>query len=113
MLGLLSKLNIVDNSGITLGRLIKILKPNKKHGAKIGDIVLISTLKSLSTSKFTKGSLAKALIIRTKFSKFGDNAAIIINDKLLPVGSRIRGPLPNILNKNLKLITITAPSIII
>jgi large subunit ribosomal protein L14 len=113
MLGLLSKIKIVDNTGIIQGRCIKILKPNKKDGAIVGDVILISVLKSLSNSKFSPGSLAKALIIRSKFSSFSDNAGIIINDKSLPVGSRIRGPVSFKLNKNIKLITIASANTII
>ena len=106
MLGLLSKIKIIDNSGVLRGRIIKIIKPNKKDGASIGDVVLISVLKYLSKSKYSAGSLAKVLIIRTKFSKFSENAGIVINEKNLPVGSRVRGPMPTILNKNIKLKTI-------
>lgn len=109
MLGLLSKLSIVDNSGIKTGRIIKILKPNKNQGAKIGDVVLITTMKWKFKSRFKKGSLAKALIIRTKFFKYGDNAGVVVNDKYLPIGSRIKGPLSNQLKKYLKIVTITTP----
>ena len=113
MLGLLSKIKIIDNSGIIIGRCIKILKPNKLDSAKIGNIVLISILKTWTHSKFKKGSLAKVLIVRTKYNNFGDNAGIIINEKGLPVGSRVRGPLPFNLNRKIKLATISAASSVV
>lgn len=113
MLGLLSKIRIIDNSGIIYGRCIKILKPNKLDRASIGDVVLISILKTWTYSKFKSGTLAKVLIVRTKFNNFGDNAGILINEKGLPIGSRVRGPLPLKLNKKIKLATIAAASSVI
>jgi large subunit ribosomal protein L14 len=113
MLGLLSKIKIIDNSGIIYGRCIKIVKPNKLDEATIGDIILISILKTWTHSKFKKGNLAKVLITRTKFNNFGDNAGIILNEKRLPIGSRVRGPLPFRLNRNVKLSTITGLSTIV
>jgi large subunit ribosomal protein L14 len=113
MLGLLSKIKIVDNSGAVLGRCIKILKPNKKDKARVGDIILISIIKSLSRSKYSVGTMAKVLIIRTKSMSFSDNAGIIMNDKNLPVGSRVKGPVPIKLNKNIKLLSLVSPKTII
>ena len=113
MLGLLSKIRIIDNSGIIYGRCIKILKPNKLDRASIGDVILITILKTWSHSKFKKGSLAKVLIVRTRYNKFGDNAGLIINEKGLPIGSRVRGPMPFNLNKKIKLASIAAASSVI
>lgn len=113
MLGLLSKIKIIDNSGIIYGRCIKILKPNKLDRASIGDVILISILKTWTHSKFKNGNLAKVLIVRTRFKNFNDNAGIIINEKGLPIGSRVRGPLPFKLNKKIKLASITASSSVV
>jgi len=113
MLGLLSKIKIADNSGAIMGRCIKILKPNKLDKAQIGDIILISIIKSLSRSKYSVGTMAKVLIIRSKSMSFSDNAGIILNEKNLPVGSRVKGPVPVRLNKNIKLLTLVSPKTII
>jgi large subunit ribosomal protein L14 len=67
MLGLLSKVKIIDNSGCLLGRCIKILKPGKAL-ATIGDIIIISVLKTSSGSSIVKGDIHKALIVRTTYN---------------------------------------------
>lgn len=113
MLGLLSKIKIIDNTGVLIGRCIKILRPNKLDCATIGDIIQISVLKTLPKSKFVKGSILKILIVRCKYLLFSDNAGLIINEKLLPIGNRIKGPMLMKLNKNIKLITLAAPYTVI
>ena len=63
-------LKVSDNSGAKLVKCIKILKGFKKKYAKLGDIIVVSVLelrnKSKSSSKVLKGSVLKALIVRTK-----------------------------------------------
>lgn len=71
MIRLLSKVKIIDNSGGLLGRCIKILKPKvqgspKKAYASVGDLILISVLKTIPGSKIKKGDLFKAVVVRTK-----------------------------------------------
>jgi len=100
MIQLLTKVNIVDNSGALLGRCIKILKPHNRDYAKIGDLILVSILdiakvegatstshrggpaggkKTPSTSirdinKIKKGTMFKALVVRTKTKAFASAA---------------------------------------
>ena len=68
MISLLTKVHIIDNSGGILGRCIKILKPLKQH-AKVGDLILISVIKTVSGSKeffkVQKGDVVKAIVVRT------------------------------------------------
>jgi ribosomal protein L14 len=76
MIGLLTKVNILDNSGGLEGKCIKILKPKstksgrKQRTAKVGDVILISITKALPSritgKKKEKGSIFKALVVRTK-----------------------------------------------
>lgn len=61
MIGLLSKVIIIDNSGGLIGRCIKLFKPR----AHIGDIIIVSVIKTTSGSLIQKGDIHKALIVRT------------------------------------------------
>lgn len=99
MIQLNSKLNIIDNSGAKIVRCIKVLK-NAKY-AKSGDIIVVSILKALPNKKVKAGEVHKALIIYTKkkvkrlngsFVNLGKNAAILLNSKELPQGSRVLAP---------------------
>ena len=109
MIGLLSKVNIIDNSGGQIGRCIKVLKPGKKPLAKIGDVIIVSILK-FSGNSVKKGEIYKALVVRTiKESKtrWSSNAVILIKDlDLQPIGTRIKGPISSYIN-NLKIMTLT------
>lgn len=97
MIQLLTRVRIIDNSGGIEGRCIKILQPKNVKHAKIGDIILISVIKSLSSSNIKKGDTLKAIIVRSKSSnsidyRWSDNAVILLSSKdLSPIGSRIKG----------------------
>jgi large subunit ribosomal protein L14 len=101
MIQLLTKVNIIDNSGGLIGRCIKILSPHGRDYAKVGDIILVSikeTIKSSNTrdsqlkgNKLTKGSMFKALVVRTKSScgvlhkklaKYDDNAVVLLKSNV-------------------------------
>jgi len=112
MIGLLSKVVIIDNSGGLIGRCIKVLKPNIKYPlGKIGDVIIVSVIKISSGSLIQKGDIHKALIVRTtKINnnvKWSTNAVILIKGlDLQPLGTRIKGPISNKIN-SLKVITLT------
>lgn len=99
-----TNLIVSDNSGI---RKTKCIHVYKKSIAKIGDFILVTVrqIKKKKTSKFnfTKGSLFKALVIRTKFThrntktgslKFNENSIILLNKQNQPIGTRVFGPVP-------------------
>lgn len=112
-----SILQVSDNSGAKLLKCIKILGGYKKKNAKVGDIVVTSVQalrnKSKITSKVKKGEVYKAFLIRTKkrlikkdgtlisCSKRGKraNAAVLLNKKSNPIGTRITEPVPFKLKK--------------
>jgi len=122
-----SILQIADNSGAKTVKCIKVLGGYKKKTAKLGEIIVVSIQelrnKSKITSKVKKGEVYKALIIRTKKTlqkKDGTivsctkrtkngNAAVLINKKGNPIGTRITEPVPFKLRKNqyLKFINIS------
>jgi len=96
-----TRLNVADNSGAKEIMCIKVLGGSKRRYATVGDVIVASVKKALPTGKVKKGKVVKAVIVRTKkeiqrengsLIRFDDNAAVIIDDKKNPIGTRIFGP---------------------
>ena len=96
-----SVLNVADNSGAKVVKCIKVLGGSRRRYAGIGDIVVVSVSEALPNSKVKKGSIMKAVIVRTKrenrradgsYIRFDDNSAVILSANKEPVGTRIFGP---------------------
>jgi len=94
-------LNVADNSGVKLAQCIKVLGGTHRRYAKIGDIVVVAVKEALPTSTIKKGSVEKAVVVRTHkeyrrpdgtYIRFDDNACVIIDAALNPKGKRIFGP---------------------
>jgi large subunit ribosomal protein L14 len=109
-----TKLRIIDNSGARTSQCIKVLGGFKKRYAKVGDSIITSTKKVKSglgantRSKVKKGSVNKAVVLRTtkpihrkdgSTIKFSENAAMLLNQQGNPVGTRIIGLIPKELKK--------------
>jgi large subunit ribosomal protein L14 len=101
MISLLTTVQIIDNSGGIVGRCIKILKPHNRNYGKLGDLILVSILKTIPSSKIRKGEVYKATIVRTKTGNisFDTNAVMLVKTSpkttdLTPIGSSIKGVLP-------------------
>ncbi|MEI6092883.1 MAG: 50S ribosomal protein L14 [bacterium] len=101
MIQIESVLNVADNSGAKSVFCIKVLGGSRRRYARIGDIIVVSIKTAIPLSKLKKGSIAKAVVVRTRkelgredgsYIRFDDNAAVIINDQNEPVGTRIFGP---------------------
>jgi large subunit ribosomal protein L14 len=80
---------------------IKVLGGSKRRYASVGDIIVASVKKAIPNGKVAKGKVVKAVVVRTKkeiqrengsLIRFDDNAAVIIDDKKEPIGTRIFGP---------------------
>lgn len=96
-----SYLNVADNSGAKQVMCFKVLGGTRRRYATIGDIIVVSIKDALPTSKVKKGAVMKAVVVRTKkeilrpdgsYIRFDDNAAVLLNNNLEPVGTRIFGP---------------------
>ena len=96
-----TRLNVADNSGAKEIMCIKVLGGSKRRYASVGDVIVASVKKALPTGKVKKGKVIKAVIVRTSKEiqrengsviRFDDNAAVIIDDKKNPIGTRIFGP---------------------
>ena len=96
-----SRLKVADNTGARELLVIKVLGGSRKHYAGVGDIVVASVKKAAPNSAIKKGTIVKAVLVRTKkpYSRedgstirFDDNAAVIVNEDQRPIGTRIFGP---------------------
>ncbi len=96
-----TRLNVADNSGAKEIMCIKVLGGSKRRYATVGDIIVASVKKALPTGKVKRGKVVKAVVVRThkeiqrdngSLIRFDDNAAVIINDKKEPIGTRILVP---------------------
>jgi len=94
-------LNVADNSGAKLLQCIKVLGGTGIRYAYIGDIIVCSVKQTIPGSNIKKGSVVKAVIVRTKnptkrddgsYIRFDENAAVILDKQNNPVGTRIFGP---------------------
>jgi large subunit ribosomal protein L14 len=101
MIQMQSYLTVADNSGAKKIQCIKVLGGTRRKYARIGDIIVASVKEALPNSKVKKGELHRAVIVRTRkelgrpdgsYIRFGDNAAVLINNQGLPIGTRVFGP---------------------
>jgi large subunit ribosomal protein L14 len=101
MIQMQTRLNVADNSGAKEVMCVKVLGGSKRRYASVGDVIVVSIKEALPTSKIKKGSVAKAVVVRTKqrirradgsYIRFDENAAVIVNPQNEPVGTRIFGP---------------------
>ena len=97
----ISRLKIADNTGAQEAQVIKVLGGSKRKYARVGDVVVVTIKNAVPNSSIKKGSVAKAVIVRTKkemrrpdgtYVKFDDNAAVIIQENGDPKGTRVFGP---------------------
>ena len=115
-------LNVADNSGAKKIGCIKVLGGTRKRYARVGDIIVAPVKEAMPNSKVKKGSVVKAVIVRTakeirredgSYIKFDDNSAVLINQQKEPVGTRIFGPVARELRakKFMKIISL-APEVL-
>ena len=117
-----TRLNVADNSGAREVFCIKVLGGSGRRYAHIGDTIVVSIKEALPNAKVKKGEVHKAVIVRTRsktrrtdgsYIAFDDNAAVLINNQLEPIGTRIFGPVARELRARLfvKIISL-APEVI-
>jgi len=117
-----SVLDVADNSGARKVFCIKVLGGSKRRYASVGDVIVVSIRDALPNSKVKKGSVMKAVIVRTKKElrrqdgsviRFDVNSAVLIDANKQPIGTRIFGPVARELRakKFLKIISL-APEVL-
>lgn len=96
-----SRLNVADNSGARKVLCIRVLGGTRKKYASVGDKIVVSVKSALSSSNLKKGTVSRAVVVRTKkevrrkdgsYIRFEDNAAVLLNPNDEPRGTRIFGP---------------------
>ena len=117
-----SMLTIADNSGARSVMCIKVLGGSKRRYAHVGDVIKVAIKEAIPTGKVKKGSVADAVVVRTRKDikredgssiRFDDNAAVLINTQKQPIGTRIFGPVSRELrNKDFMKIISLAPEVI-
>lgn len=101
MIQMQTTLSAADNSGAKKLMCIKVLGGSKRKYASVGDIIVVSVREALPNSRVKKGSVRRAVVVRTakeirrpdgSYIKFDVNSAVLINDANEPVGTRVFGP---------------------
>ncbi len=101
MIQMQTLLAVADNSGAKRVQCIKVLGGSKRRYAGIGDVVKVSIKEAIPRGRVKKGDVYDAVIVRTRkgvrrsdgsLIRFDDNAAVLLNPQLQPIGTRIFGP---------------------
>ena len=101
MIQMQSVLNAADNSGARRLMCIKVLGGSKRRYANVGDIIKVSVKDAIPRGKVKKGEIYNAVVVRTRkgvrrpdgsLIRFDGNAAVLLNSRLEPIGTRIFGP---------------------
>ena len=96
-----SVLDVADNSGAKKVLCIKVLGGSKRKYATVGDVIVVSVKEAIPNAKVKKGSVMKAVVVRTSkelrradgsYIRFDTNSAVLINNEGEPIGTRIFGP---------------------
>jgi large subunit ribosomal protein L14 len=96
-----SMLTVADNSGAKMVQCIKVLGGTRRRYAGIGDIIVVAVKDTIPNSAIKKGTIEKAVVVRTHkeyrrpdgtYIRFDDNACVIIDANKNPKGKRIFGP---------------------
>lgn len=116
-----SRLSVADNSGAKEVLCIRVLGGTRKRYASIGDKVVVTVKNAIPSGEVKKGTVSKAIVVRTKkeirrtdgsYIRFDDNACVLINNLEELRGTRIFGPVARELrDKYMKIISL-APEVL-
>jgi len=122
MIQMQTNLGVADNSGAKRVQCIKVLGGSHRHYASIGDIIKVAVKDAIPRGKVKKGDVYNAVVVRTRSGvrrtdgsliRFDGNAAVLLNNQLQPIGTRIFGPVTRALRgeKFMKIISL-APEVL-
>ncbi|MHB0887768.1 MAG: 50S ribosomal protein L14 [Acidithiobacillus sp.] len=122
MIQMQTRLSVADNSGAREVMCIKVLGGSHRRYAGIGDVIKVSIKDAVPRGKVKKGDVYNALVVRTRkgvrrddgsLIRFDSNAAVLLNNQLQPIGTRIFGPVTRELRgaKFMKIISL-APEVL-
>ena len=101
MIQMQSRLDVADNTGARSVMCIKVLGGSKRRHANIGDVIKVTVKEAAPRGRVKKGEVYNAVVVRTAHGvrrpdgssiNFDGNAAVLLNNKLEPIGTRIFGP---------------------
>lgn len=101
MIQTLSRLDVADNSGAKKVMCIRVMGGSNKRYARVGDIIMVSVKEAIPDGNIKKGAVSNAVVVRTKketkrpdgsYIRFDQNAVVLLNNQLEPIGTRIFGP---------------------
>ncbi|PRZ02211.1 50S ribosomal protein L14 [Marinilabilia salmonicolor] len=116
-----SRLNVADNSGAREVLCIRVLGGTGRRYASVGDRIVVTVKSALPSSEMKKGTVSKAVVVRTKkevrradgsYIRFDDNACVLINNLGEMRGTRIFGPIPRELREGYMKIVSLAPEVL-
>ncbi len=118
MIQMQTVLEVADNSGARKVMCIKVLGGSHRRYARVGDVIKVSIKDAIPRSKIKKGSVMKAVVVRTAHGvrrddgsviRFDGNAAVLLNNQNEPIGTRIFGPVTRELRERfMKIISLAA-----
>ncbi len=122
MIQMQTVLDAADNSGARRVQCIKVLGGSKRRYAAVGDVIKVSVKDAIPRGKVKKGEVYNAVVVRTRkgvrrkdgsLIRFDGNAAVLLNARLEPIGTRIFGPVTRELRTNqfMKIISL-APEVL-
>lgn len=122
MIQMQTVLDAADNSGARRIQCIKVLGGSKRRYANVGDVIKVSVKDAIPRGKVKKGEVYNAVVVRTRkgvrrkdgsLIRFDGNAAVLLNARLEPIGTRIFGPVTRELRTNqfMKIISL-APEVL-
>lgn len=122
MIQMQSVLEVADNSGAKKVMCIKVLGGSHRRYAGIGDVIKVSVREAIPRAKVKKGDVMNAVVVRTAHGvrrvdgsliRFDNNAAVLLNNQLQPIGTRIFGPVTRELrNEKFMKIVSLAPEVL-
>jgi large subunit ribosomal protein L14 len=122
MIQMQSVLDVADNTGARSVMCIKVLGGSKRRYAHIGDVIKVSIKEAAPRGRVKKGEVYSAVVVRTRQGvrrndgariRFDSNAAVLLNAKLEPIGTRIFGPVTRELrNERFMKIVSLAPEVL-
>ncbi|MCH7494884.1 MAG: 50S ribosomal protein L14 [Candidatus Marinimicrobia bacterium] len=117
-----TRMVVADNTGAKSIQCIKVLGGTRRRYGSIGDVVVVTIKSAIPNGMVKKGQVSKAIIVRTKkelsrkdgsYIRFDENAAVLVDDSMEPIGTRIFGPVGRELRekRHMKIISM-APEVV-
>ncbi|MFA7116067.1 MAG: 50S ribosomal protein L14 [Bacteroidales bacterium] len=116
-----SRLSVADNSGAKEVLCIRVLGGTRRRYARVGDKIVVAIKSSIPGAEAKKGTVSKAVVVRTKkeirrtdgsYIRFDDNACVLLNAQGEIRGTRIFGPVARELRENFMKIVSLAPEVL-